>query len=163
MKGIAVAFFLLMLFVRCSDPDQKKESLSSTETKVINKKPGSSYQDTLVIREACAVFYQPDSIQKEKIKAVTEKNVFESSMHEFFYQQRNAHIFLKKYWTHLKIAEASNYRYLIFIKKDKSTALIDLDHLGDSYGIILFDPVKSPRPADMMNIETEVQQYFKSR
>ncbi len=150
--------------MKCSEPGQNIKHLSSTETnKVVRTKPGSSYQDTVVIRENCVVFYQPDSIQKEKIKTVTEKNVFESSMHEFFYQQRNAHFFLKKYWPHLKIIEVIKHRYLIFLKKDKGTTVIDLDHLGDSYGIILFDPVKSPQPVDMTNIETQVPDYFKSR
>ena len=153
---------MLLLLVKCSEHNQKKQPVDPTQ-KTIRTKPGSSYSDTLAIKKACAILYQPDSVQKEKIKAVTEGNVFESSMHEFFYQQRNARIFLKKYWPHLEIIEVSKYRYLLFLKKDQAVNIIDLNQLGDSYGMILFDPFKSPQQSDMMNIETEVPRYFKSR
>jgi hypothetical protein len=148
--------------VKCTEHNQRKEPVDLIQ-KTIRTKPGSSYRDTLAIKEACAILYQPDSVQKGKIKAVTEDNVFESSMHEFFYQQKNARIFLKKYWPHLKIIEVNKYRYLLFLKKNLAVNVIDLNQLGDSYGMILFDSFNSPQQSDMMNIETEVPRYFKSR
>jgi hypothetical protein len=160
LKQIINTFFLLLLLVKCTEHNQKKEPVDPIQ-KTIRTKPGSSYCDTLAIKEACAILYQPDSVQKEKIKAVTEVNVFESSVHEFFYLQRNARIFLKKNWPHLKVIEVNKYRYLLFLRKNQAVKVIDLNQLGDSYGMILFDPFNSPQQVDMMNIETEVPRYFK--
>ena len=124
-------------------------------------KPGSTYQDTLEITTASAIFYQPDSIQLEKIRTVTDERIFKGSMHEFFYQQRNAHLFLKEYWPKLKIIEAKNIRYLQFIKAGNHPEIIDLDRKNDAYGMFLFDPAQSPLLVDMTNIETQVPDYFK--
>jgi hypothetical protein len=160
VRKIAYILFFLFLIVKCSEPNKKKQGVAAVQNKTIRTKPGSSYYDTLIIHGTCALFYQPDSVQKEKIKALTEPGVFESSMHEFFYQQRNAHIFLKKYWPHLKIIEVQNKRFLIFVKDDRTSELTDLDKKNDSYGMFVFDGKQSPRQLDMMNVESQVPEYF---
>lgn len=159
VRKIVYILFFLVLLVKCSQTNKKKPS-TVTENKGTKAKPGSSYHDTLTIRGASVVFYQPDSVQKEKIKQITEPRVFESSMHEFFYQQRNARIFLKRYWPNLKILEFNNKRFLLFIKDDKTSDLIDLDKRNDSYGMFVFDGKQSPRQLDMMNVESQVPEYF---
>src|SRR3954453_18188720 len=75
-------------------------------------KPGSSFEDSLKISTAAAVFFEPDSLQLQKIKSVTEEGVFKGSMHEYRYQTKNAHAFLKTHWPKLKILDARNVRYL---------------------------------------------------
>ena len=139
-----------------------KTTEAKAKAKAVITKPGSSFQNILIITESCALFYKPDSIQKQKIRVVTEFQIFESSMHDFFYLQRYAHRFLKEHWQGLKIIEAKNVRFLFFIKKDRSPEIIDLDKLDDSYGLILFNRIKSPVQIDMANIETEVPDYFKT-
>ena len=61
--------------------------------------------------------------------------VFDGSMHEYFYQMRNARIVIKKTWPGLKIVESKNYRFILFIKKDKTTECIDLNTKNDSEGL----------------------------
>ena len=160
VRKILWILFFLILLVKCSEPNKKKLQPAIAEDKMARVKPGSSYQDTLIIQGPCILFYEPDSIQKEKIKAVTEPRVFESSMHEFFYQQRNAHIFLKQFWPHLKLINVITKRFLLFLKEDKIVALVDLDKKNDSYGMFAFDGKQSPRQLDMMNVESQVPEYF---
>ena len=146
----------------CVNPSGKKiAEAPGKPPHVIYKKPGSNYPDTLQVTTAAAVFYQPDSLQLLTVKAGMDSSVYDGTMHEFFYQMRNARMVLKKTWPELKIIEVRNYRYLVFHKKDGSTELIDLDLKNDAYGMFIFNQIKSPLLIDMMNIETEVSFYLK--
>ena len=129
-------------------------------TKTLPKKPPSSFADTLVINSPAAVFYEPDSLQLSRMKIITDSMIFDGTMHEYFYQMRNARMVIKKNWPHIQIVEASKFRYLLFVKKDKTTDCIDLDNSKDSHGLFLFDTVKSPEAVDMMNIESFMGFYF---
>jgi len=149
----------------CSDPgtsakkDPQEQKRSDT-IPVSYKKPPSSFGDTLIITGESAVFYNPDSLQREKIKEITRKNVYESDEHDCFYQMRNARVELKKYWPRIHIIETSAHRYLLFVKADKKNTCIDLNIKGDICGIFLFDGKKEPELADMMNIDTALGFYF---
>jgi hypothetical protein len=81
------------------------------------------------------VFYNPDSLQREKIKEITRKNVYESNEHDCYYLMRNARIVLKKYWPRIHIIETSANRYLLFVKTDKNNTCVDLNSKGDMCGI----------------------------
>ena len=141
-----------------------KDSVNSKGiTKTLPKKPPSGFADTLVIHVPAAVFYQPDSLQLSSMKAITDSMIFDGTMHEYFYQMRNARMVIKKYWPGIKIIEAAKFRYLLFVKKDKSTACIDLDTRKDSHGLFLFDTVKAPEAVDMMNIESFMGFYFSGK
>ena len=124
------------------------------------RKPPSTYQDTLIVDKVSAVFYYPDSIQLGKIKKLLDTGVFEGTMHEYFYQMRNAKMVIAKNWSVLKVIEAKNIRYLLFKKTGNKPTLVDLDSRGDPYGLFLFDPGKEPALVDMMNIEGELPSYF---
>jgi hypothetical protein len=110
---------------------------------VQDKKPASSFSDTLVIDKISAVFYNPDSLQLNKMQAITKKEIYETDVHNCFYLMRNARTVLKKYWPQIHIIESSEYRYLLFIKADNSQTCIDLDTKEDMCGILLFDRKKS--------------------
>ncbi len=156
--------FVLQLLFSCSGDNKKNNKADnnnqriSTETRLV--KPPSSFSDTLIITTAAAVFYNPDSLQLEKIKLIFKPNIFESVTHEKFFQMRNARIELKKYWPRLLIIETSKARYLKFLKADKSNTVIDLNTKGDISGIFLFDPMKEPLLIDMMNVDTELGFYY---
>jgi hypothetical protein len=124
------------------------------------RKPPSSFSDTLIIRVSAAVFYNPDSIQLQKIKEMVTKNEYESSIHDCYYQMRNARNLIKQSWSGIHIIETSTNRYLVFVKADKTKTVIDLNIIGDTCGIILFDGKKEPELADMMNIDTALGFYF---
>ena len=150
-------------YLSCSQIN-KQEILHETVKKdslVTKVKPGSSFSDSLIINGAAAVFYYPDSIQDIKIKAVTEPAIYNSSVHEMFYQMRNSKIVLAKYYPALQIKEARNVRYLLFQKKGAGVKLIDLNLKNDARGLFIFDGKKDPELVDMTNIETALDFYFK--
>ncbi len=155
--------FILPLLFSCSGKNIKNNTADNnpaitTAARLV--KPPSSFSDTLLITTAAAVFYNPDSIQLQKIKLIYQPNIFESVTHENFYQMRNARIELKKYWPRLRIIETSKARYLLFLKADKSFTLIDLNTISDISGIYLFDPKKEPLLIDMMNVDTALGFYY---
>ena len=86
--------------------------------------------------------------------------IFDGTMHEYFYQMRNARIVIKKYRPRIQIIEAATYKYLLFVKKDKSFDCINLDTRKETHGLYLFDTVKAPEAVDMMNIESFMGFYF---
>jgi hypothetical protein len=161
----AVLLYLLTsaaFFTSCQNASSSRKAAKiKQETAHKNKtKPSSGYSDTLKIDSRSAIFYYPDSLQLERIKAVTDKNVFDGSMHEYFYQFKYVHNELNKYWPGIKIVEAKNVRYLLFIKADKSSEIIDLDTKYDPYGLFIFDPKKNPVPLELTNAPSEIGFYF---
>lgn len=162
MKEIAI--YILLVFLLLISCNCKNEKNNKAEKRLIHKvalsKPPSNYQDTLVIDFTAAIFYYPDSLQLLKIKESIDSGVYESTMHEYFYQMRNARIALSKNWANVKIIEANKARYLLFKKRNYETKIIDLDTKGDSYGLFLFDQEQNPEQVDMMNIDTELPRYF---
>ena len=105
-----------------------QNNTNNTKTKSLPKnKPSSTFNDTLKINSSSAVFYYTDSLQLEKIKLVTDPGFYEGSMHEYFFLMKNAHLVIKKIMPQLKIIEARNVRYILFINDDNSAKCIDLD------------------------------------
>jgi hypothetical protein len=153
--------FIMVVLSACG-PAVNEKQLPGESARVNAKiKPGSGSKDTLHVFGNAIVFYFPDSMQLEKIKAVTDARVFEGSMHEFFYQQKNARNFLHRNWAHLRITDCKNFRWISFRSKEHAVTIIDLDSLNDSHGMIAFDGVKKPAVLDMTNAETEVAYYFR--
>jgi hypothetical protein len=145
----------------CTDRgSSKKENTGQQKIPVHYKKPPASFNDTLVIENMSAVFYNPDSLQLDKIKAISKKEIYETDVHNCFFLMRNARIVLKKYWPNIHIIETKTNRYLLFRKHDKTKTCIDLNSEGDMCGIFLFDGKKEPELADMMNIDTALGFYF---
>lgn len=126
-------------------------------------KPPSSYQDTLKIKVAAAVFFYPDSAQLKKVKDTLDTSVYKAIMHDYFYQTRNGRKVVRESWPALTIIDAKSCRYLLFVKRDESCKCIDLDAKGDLYGILLFDGKKDPVLVDMPNIKTALGFYFKDQ
>jgi hypothetical protein len=154
----ALFCFVLGLIMSCNQNDKspgEKNAASKTITK-----PGASGTDSLAINAPALIFFEPDSIQLEKIKKVTEQGVFKSNVHEYEFQSYTAKMYAKKYRPDLKTFEAKNFRYIVFIKSDKSRKVIDLDKIADTWGMYVFDPNKEPQLSDMMSVDTEIPRYF---
>ena len=155
----------LMFILACSGKrpltNKKKENLIQPDTVQISyRKPPSGFDDTLIIHSFSAIFYDPDSLQLEKIKKNTPQNIFESAVHDCFYQMKNARMVVKRYWPQIHIIETNRNRFLLFIKDNKAETCIDLNTKGDMCGIFLFDGKKEPELIDMMNIDTALGFYF---
>jgi hypothetical protein len=161
--SIIVITLLAQMFFECNrNPDNKGNPQKKTiPQRPFLLKPPSSFTDTLVIKLPSAVFYNPDSLQLEKIRSINKKMIFESLTHDCFYQMRNARMVLKKYWPQVRIIETSKARYLLFIRADKKNICIDLNNKNDICGVYLFEKDKDPQLIDMMNIDTELGFYFK--
>ena len=86
--------------------------------------------------------------------------IFESTVHDCFYQMRNARNSLKKNWPEIKMVDVKNARWILLRLLDGTIEYIDLDTLNDPCGILLFDGHKKSRLVDMMNIDTELGFYF---
>jgi hypothetical protein len=159
----STAFFLLSHSCNNNTSSKKQDVKESNPVAAIHTftKPHSTYPDTLIITSPAAVFYHPDSLQLLKIKAVTDSNIYKSSMHEYYYQMLTARILLKRNWPGLKIVESNKNRFLLFIKKDNSRIYIDLDTKKDTHGLFVFDGKKAPILVDMTNLETIVSYYLK--
>ncbi len=160
-------FYILTFFIlisSCSEGSKKNlsQQLQSKDSSEIHKKPASTFQDTLYINSISVVFYQPDSLQLNRIKEITDPSIFDGSMHEYFYQIRNAHIVLKQNWSQLKIVDSKNVRYLVFAGLDHTRYTIDLDQYNDAYGMFVFDLKKVPILVDMTNLESIIHMYLSS-
>ena len=154
---------VLMIQMGCSGSHSKENQADqSLKEKTLRPiKPGSSYSDTIKIKSAAAVFYSPDSAQLDKLKAITDKMIFESTMHECFYQMRNSRNILKKFYKHIQVTEVTNARYVVFEKRNGEKEYVDLNTQGNPCGLFIFDGSKSYKLVDMTNIETELGFYFR--
>ncbi len=159
---VSVCLFFIFLTNSCKEKKQNKivhePALQLHDS--IRKKPAGSFSDTLVISYPTAVFFNPDNLQIQKIKELSDENEFESSKHDCFYQMKNARNVMKHYWPKIKIIETTTHRVLQFVKSNKTTVNIDLNNTADMCGIFLFDGKKEPELTDMMNIDTFLGFYF---
>src|SRR5947208_1290690 len=106
----------VLLVLSCADGRQTKPSVNTDSKKnEVKSKPPATYQDTLTITDSAAVFYNPDSLQLEKIKLVTDAGAFESKMHEFYFLRKTAKAIITQHFSWLKMIEAKNVRYLLFV------------------------------------------------
>jgi len=159
-KGFLLLFALAVILFACRQIDGKKYGKQNVAKKDAHvQKPPSSFDDTVTINTPAAVFFEPDSLQLQKIKEVTSEPVFKSSMHEYKYQIKNARNFLKAHWPGLKVIDARNVRFLLFLKKNGEVVTIDLNK-QDPCGMFVFNRTKAPLLIDMMNVETQVPDYF---
>ena len=164
MRAIFFLFIILLFCVQACTNNKENNTKAKTETPSPDKpklKPGSTYHDTLKVKNLSAVFFKPDSIQLNKMKGITDSIVFISMQHDCFFQMRNSSIIIKKYYPQVKTIEAKKVRYLLFEMKNGAKEIIDLDSNYDPCGVYLFDGIKKPVLADMPNIETALGNYFR--
>jgi hypothetical protein len=126
----------------------------------IAPKPGSSFDDSITADPPVAVFFQPDSLQLEKIKAVNSRTIFVNLTHDSYYMMRNARQVIQKYWPRIRILETSTHRWLVFRKSHDTARCIDLNKISDISGVFLFDGTKDPILVDMPNIDSQLWFYF---
>ena len=152
----------LALLAACDSRKEQPKVNTGEEKKVPAPfiKPPASSSDTLTIDSKAAIFYYPDSVQLQKMRAGSDTAKFDAAMHEYFYLFKFLHASLKESWPHIPIIHARNVRYLVFMKKDGSSEVIDLDKKPDPYGLFIFDPQKSPVQPDLSNAGSEIGFYF---
>lgn len=162
LKSLSIFLLVIGLTISCNNsPGNHATNAVISKTKdTAHQKPPASFSDTITIDVPSAVFYNPDSLQLNKIKGITDTGVFESIVHDCFFQMRNSRIVLKKYFPGIKIIEVKNARYLLFIKAGGEKEYIDLNTKNDPCGLFIFNRKKAPILVDMTNVETELGFYF---
>jgi hypothetical protein len=150
----------LSLPVSCNEKANSNKQVKQQEIQSSKKKPGATSSDSLIVTLPSVVFFEPDSIQLEKIRKISDDDAFKTSVHEYFYMSRNVKSYLGQHRPGLKILEAKNFRYIVFVRSGGSTEIIDLDGIADAWGMYVFDPDKDPQLSDMMNVDTEIPRYF---
>ena len=156
-------FFMVLMISSCTQSPEKNDKGLKKDQVIRPKtpeKPPSSFEDTVIVDRESAVFYNPDSLQLEKIKRVNNKMVYETMIHDCYYMMQNARKVIRKQWPGVRIVEVMKASHLLFIKKDKSKICINLNAKNNICGLFLFDPKKDPEPVDMPNIDTFLGFYF---
>jgi hypothetical protein len=159
MKLILIVFSLLFV-VCCKENASKNKDVVKTDSAQQKGKPPSNFQDSLFISQPSAIFFEPDSVQFQKLKAISDEKGFQTNVHESFFQFKTAKSFLQQHLPLVKILSARNSRYLVFKPGGKIARVIDLDKVPDAWGLYFFEPGKDPRLVDMMSIDTEAPNYF---
>lgn len=160
-KGGSWLFFLFPALFFCCNPagEQQKEPLveqqTSQQPQAYKKRPGIA-SDTIRLNTPSAVFFYPDSLQKEGYRAFIPSS-FESSEHEYLFQMNNARARLEANWKHVAVIECKDAKYLL---AEGAGVPMDLDEINEPWGLILFEKGKAPAHVDMMNIDTELENYF---
>ncbi len=157
LAGIALVFFIVQSGCKCKP--HKIKNHTNEHLKPF-RKPGSTAQDSFHINNRSVVIFYPDSLQLENTRSVMDSSVFDGTMHEYYYQIRNAKNVLRTYWPALQSFELKNYRYLVFHNMDSISITIDLDEKNDLFGMFLYMHEKPPQLIDMTNIETALSNYF---
>ena len=140
------------------------EKVSEIKSKTFPKnKPAATFTDTLKINSAAAVFYEPDSLQRIKIKASMDSGAFASNMHEYENLFNTSRSVIKKDYSDLQILEARDIKYLLFVTTSKKQYLINLDKVYDPCGLYAFDGKQPPQVIDMSNVETGMHFYFQNK
>lgn len=169
MKGInkivfsAITLFFLVIMPGCRGKEKAEQENDQMPGQPVSfTKAASSSGATLVVDKRSVLFFHPDSAQLESFKSTTNAQIYESVTHDCYFQMRNARSVLKKYWPGLRIKEVHDTRYIMFVKQDSSIIRYDLDSL-DFCGMVLFDGEQDPKIADMTNVDTELEFYFKKQ
>ena len=162
---VAQPWMMATIFLICAcsqSPEKNDRQARKNETSKppIIKKPPSSFDDTIIVDRESAVFYNPDSLQMDRIKSVNDPRVYATITHDCYYQMQNARNVIRQYWPRISIVEVVKARYVLFIKLDKSRKCIDLDVKNDICGLFLFDPKKDPELVDMPNVDSFLGFYF---
>lgn len=163
MKVYGGSLLVLAFLISCNfsptEQQNKVEEPQPEQAVSFKKRPGIS-NDTIQLHLPSAVFFFPDSGQLTAYKMFIPGS-FESSEHEYFYQINNAKSRLQSNWKQVEVIECKSAKYLQVAGEG---VLFNLDEINEPWGLILFEKGKAPAHVDMMNIDTELENYFiKSR
>lgn len=150
----------LILFSCKADESQTSgKEVQVVVTKEPFKKLKGLYEDTLNITLPAAVFFYPDTLQWQGFFAY-DSSVAGSVAHEFENMMHVSHQSLIQFWPKVNVYECRQAKYLRIQNALQTDTMINLDTINDLWGLILFEKGKQPIPADMMNIDTVLEDYF---
>lgn len=153
---------LALLFqIGCNDDEQNVTDSKPTKNKSnnSNRDKGSILinNDTLVIRQKCAVIVTADSIQIKRRQRELGDDFYIGLDDYLFYLNESLDFFNQ---VKLKTISCDGKKFLKFLQVNKTSELIDLTNLDELYKIYLFEPTKSSKQIDMTITKDEYNQYF---
>lgn len=167
MRSLTIFVLLCTLAISsCTFNDSTKEenvkeihSLPDLAIRPIVSDSSPLNADTLIVTSKAAVFYQPDSVQIERRMKEVGEEEFRMGMDDYLF-------YMNESWTYLKqqgipVVEARSKKWIKFISANNKIQLVRLDTVPELWGVYLFDPAKSPYPADMTNMEEAYRSYYK--
>ena len=152
--------FVVCFLIGCNQPIKQDKPGKQQEVQPAKTKPGATGTDSLEVTVPSVVLFEPDPVQLQKIKTITEEGVFKSMVHESEFQFYTVRMYIKKNRPDLQVLSAKNARYIVFVRTGGDREIVDLDKMADAWGMYVFDPKKDPQWADMMNVDTEIPRYF---
>ncbi|MEB3799818.1 hypothetical protein INQ45_01585 [Flavobacterium columnare] len=120
-------------------------------------KSGIDKNEHLIIKDKCAVIYNPDSIKISKAKKIDEENFYVSADDAMFYISESRDFLKSK---KIKIIETES-RIIDFKINNKLVKNINLNSDEKYWGIILFDGKNIPAEIDMSDIKIEFEKHMK--
>jgi hypothetical protein len=111
----------------------------------------------LIIRDKCAVIFNPDSIKISESKKIDENGFYTSADDAMYYLSQSRDILKSK---RIQIVETDS-QIIDFMVDDKLIKSIDLRENDKFWGIILFDGKDTPVEIDMTVTKLEFEKYIK--
>ena len=129
---------------------------SLNECQCINKSEQDN-SEHLIIKDKCAVIYNPDSFKILAAKKINEENFYVSADDAMFYISESREFLKSK---KVKIIETES-RFIDFKTNNKLVTTINLNSDNKFWGIILFDGKNMPAEIDMTDIKMEFEKHIK--
>lgn len=150
MKKILFYLFLFLTIFSC----KKEEKI---KPKVENQPLLKNNNDTIFIKEKCAVFISATETTIENLKKTEGEENFYIGADDYYYYKYQASEFLKK--QKLKIYNIIDEKIIVFkSEKGNFTVLKDtIKNIGSTY---FFEPNKHPKKVYDIEIDNEYKNYF---
>lgn len=156
MKKIFLCITISFLFLACKNSTEKTETVVSQDSATnilkdssIQQKNNQLSKDTIVITEACAIFYQADSI----ILAKAQKR--DDYLYDSDSYLSDLYTLLDK--KKLKTIHTDN-NILKFIQPNGNIEVINLSN--KLWATYFFKPGSKPKLVDLTDSKQEYEQYF---
>ena len=158
MKQLLLPAIILVL-AACKGKSSEKENSTSDNTAPVQPAKPVTGKDTLVVDQAAAVYFIPDSAQMENWKKKVGEQDFATVSDDWSSYMNSASEYLKT--TSTPVVDASGKKVILFLKAGGAQSLVGLDTVSNYWGYYLFDPAKDPQYADITSIQDAYKNYFK--
>jgi hypothetical protein len=123
-----------------------------------NKQKSTTNKDTLFVISRSAISVWLDTVTLEKRRKQYGDDSFYTVSDDEVYYRSQADSVLRSH--KLPIIDAREYKYLKFVQYNKLFKIIKIDTLSFIHTVYLFDPSKTPRNADVTDIENEYNRFY---
>ncbi len=162
MRILSVLSALILLFFACNEAAENN-SLSTSQS-YVDSLNNSKHQtpefresgDTAFVSGRIALFFGPDSIQIEKLKAGNEEEFYTAADDYLFYIAQT-----REYIDSTDLVnKTTDKNIFIFIKNNGDRKILKSNSTDNIWGLYFFDGVKDPMPVDVVDAHEDYKNYF---